>query len=65
MQFLFAEYNISVKLANYMTMVLDTKFLMPNDQKSQLYKKLKKQLDNLLQEKKLRLDELFRKVAVR
>jgi hypothetical protein len=67
------DYNISETLANYMTMVVDTKFSIQNiamdeinNNKSNLMmRELKTNLQTILVEKQLSLDELFQKVAIR
>jgi hypothetical protein len=67
------DYNISETLANYMTMVVDTKFSIQNvamegikNNKSNLMmRELKTNLETILVEKQLSLDELFQKVAIR
>ena len=67
------DYNISETLANYMTMVVDTKFSIQNiamgeikNNKSNLMmRELKTNLETILDEKQLSLDELFQKVAIR
>ena len=67
------DYNISETLANYMTMVVDTKFSIQNiameeikNNKSNLMmRELKTDLETILVEKQLSLDELFQKVAIR
>ena len=67
------DYNISEKLANYMTAVVDTKFSIQNiamqeiknDENNVLLSELKIQLEALLKENQLRLDEIFQRVAIR
>ena len=67
------EFNISESLANYMTMVVDTKYSIQNDfmveiqndDDNNMLTELKNQLNNILNKTQLRLDELFKKVAVR
>ena len=67
------ECNISESLANYMTMVVDTKYSIQNDfmveiqndEDNDMLTELKNQLNNILNKTQLRLDELFKKVAVR
>ena len=73
LNFLPIDYNISETMANYMTMVVDTKFSIQNiameeikDNKSNhMMSELKTNLDTMLYKKQLSLDELFRKVAIR
>ena len=67
------DYNISETLANYMTMVVDTKFSIQNiameeiknNKSNHMMRELKTNLETILVEKQLSLDELFQKVAIR
>jgi hypothetical protein len=67
------DYNISETLANYMTMVVDTKFYIQNiameeiknNKNNLMMRELKTNLETILVEKQLSLDELFQKVAIR
>ena len=67
------DYNISETLANYMTMVVDTKFSIQNtameeiknNESNHMMRELKTNLETILDEKQLSLDELFQKVAIR
>ena len=67
------DYNISETLANYMKMVVDTKFSIQNiameeiknNESNHMMSELKTYLETILYKKQLSLDELFQKVAIR
>ena len=67
------DYNISETLANYMTMVVDTKFSIQNiameeiknNKSNHMMRELKTNLETILYKKQLSLDELFQTVAIR
>ena len=67
------DYNISETLANYMTMVVDTKFSIQNiameeiknNESNHMMRELKTNLETILYKKQLSLDELFQTVAIR
>ena len=67
------DYNISETLANYMTMVVDTKFSIQNiameeiknNKSNHMMRELKINLETILYKKQLSLDELFQTVAIR
>ena len=67
------DYNISETLANYMTMVVDTKFSIQNiameeiknNESNHMMRVLKTNLETILYNKQLSLNELFQKVAIR
>ena len=67
------DYNISETLANYMTMVVDTKFSIQNiameeiknNETNHMMRELKTNLETTLHKRQLSLDELFHKVAIR
>ena len=64
------DYNISETLANYMTMVVDTKFSIQNIAMEEIKNNesnhmMKTNLETILYEKQLSLNELFQKVAIR
>ena len=67
------DYNISETLANYMTMVVDTKFSIQNiameeiknNESNHMMIELKTNLDTILYKNQLSLNELFQKVAIR
>lgn len=67
------DYNISETLANYMTMVVDTKFSIQNiameeiknNKSNHMMRELKTNLKTILYKKQLSLDELFQTVAIR
>ena len=60
-------------MANYMTMVVDTKFSIQNiamekikdNESNHMMSELKTNLDTMLYKTQLNLDELFQKVAIR
>ena len=66
------DYNISETLANYMKMVVDTKFSIQNiameeiknNESNHMMRELKTNLETILYKKQLSLDELFQKVAI-
>ena len=64
------DYNISETLANYMTMVVDTKFSIQNIAMEEIKNNesnhmMKTNLETILYKKQLSLNELFLKVAIR
>ena len=67
------DYNISETLANYMTMVVDTKFSIQNiameeiknNESNHMMIELKTNLETILYKNQLSLNELFQKVAIR
>ena len=67
------DYNISETLANYMKMVVDTKFSIQNiameeiknNESNHMMRELKTNLETILYKKQLSLDKLFQKVAIR
>ena len=71
--FLPTDYNISETMANYMTMVVDTKFSIQNiameeiknNESNHMMRELKTNLETILYKKQLSLDELFQTVAIR
>ena len=71
--FLPTDYNISETMANYMTMVVDTKFSIQNtamediknNESNHMMRVLKTNLETILYNKQLSLNELFQKVAIR
>ena len=73
LNFLPTDYNISETMANYMTMVVDTKFSIQNiamekikdNESNHMMSELKTNLDTMLYKTQLNLDELFQKVAIR